>query len=143
MAGPAMLTEAERSAFARLADFLIPAYGRMPAASAVDVHRDLLDDVLRFRPDIVEAFRRGLSRLTSADPKEEANILYKEDEEAFGALSLAASAAYYMAPRIRELVGYPGQESLKYDPHEVPDYMMDGLLERVVQRGTIYKPTPR
>lgn len=137
------LTETARDLFARAADLLLPAYRDMPAASAVGVHRAMLDDVLRFRPDIVEAFFRGLSALDAADPGGSLNALYKADPEAFGAVSLAASGGYYMTPAVRDALGYPGQESVAYDPHEVPDYMMDGLLERVVKRGPTYRPTPR
>ena len=58
-------------------------------------------------------------------------------------MSLVASAAYYMTPEAREALGYPGQESLTYDAHTVPEYMTDGMIERVTRRGSIYKPTPR
>lgn len=143
MAQANKLTDESRASFAALADFLIPAHGEMPSASAAGAAGQLLDDVLRFRPDIAEAFFRGLEAIAGKDPKAAANELYKADEEAFNALSLAASAAYYMAPQPREALGYPGQESLTYEAHDVPDYMTDGLLERVVRRGTIYKPTPR
>lgn len=135
------LDDAGRATYAAFADFLIPAHGKMPSSSDAGVASGLLDDVLRLRPDIEEAFFRGLDALVGKDPKAAANELYKSDEEAFNALSLAASAAYYMAPGPREALGYPGQESLTYDAHAVPDYLTDGLLERVVRRGTIYKPT--
>lgn len=137
------LTAEGRAHFAALADFLIPAHGRMPAASKVGAAGSLLDDVLRFRPDLADAFHRGIGKIAGKPPAVAANSLFREDEEAFNALSLAASAAYYMAPEVRSALGYPGQESVAYDPHEVPEYLTNGLLERVLLRGAIYKPTPR
>lgn len=143
MARAPKLSPEAREQFAALADFLMPAHGRMPAASAVDVAGDLLDEVLGFRPDIAEAFHRGLGAIAGRSPADAANRLFKSDEEAFNALSLVVSAAYYMAPEVRSALGYPGQESVAYDPHAVPEYLTNGLLERVLLRGTIYKPTPR
>lgn len=137
------ISEEEREIFAKVADFLIPAHEKMPSAATVGVHKTMLDDVLRFRPDLVDGFHRGLGKIKADDIAGSVNALYRDDPDAFGAVSLAVSGGYYMTPEVRTALGYPGQESLVYDSHEVPDYMMDGLLERVVQRGVIYKPTPR
>jgi len=139
----AKLTDEGRAAFAGLADLLIPEHKKMPAASTTGVAGPLLDEVLRLRPDLVEDFMRGIEAITGEKSGEAANALYKQDEAAFNALSLVASAAYYMTPQAREALGYPGQESLTYDAHAVPDYMTDGMIERVTRRGAIYKPTPR
>jgi hypothetical protein len=87
----------DRATFAALADRLIPAYRQMPAASAVKVEGELLDLVLRARPDLQW-----------------------------------------------QKLAYPGQApGGSYDPHETPDYLLDGTLERVVRRGPLYRPTPR
>jgi hypothetical protein len=136
-------TDEDRAVFGRVADVLIPAYKAMPAATEVGVQGPMLDDVLRFRPDIVQAFQRGLSKLGGLEPLDGANALYRDDREAFNAVSLAASAGYYMTPRVRDLIGYPGQENVPYDPHATPDYLTDGKLERVVRRGSIYRLAPR
>jgi hypothetical protein len=142
MSSPRQLTPELRQLFGDIADLLIPAYKNMPSATSVGVHQKLLDDVLGFRPDIVEAFFRGLGAIKAGLISEDLNALYRADEEAFGAISLAASGGYYMAPEVRAALGYPGQESLAYDPHATPDYLVDHLLERVARRGTIYRPTP-
>lgn len=139
----AKIDEKGREAFAAFADLLIPAHKKMPSASSVGVAGPLLDEVLRLRPDLQEDFMRGLEAITGEKAAAGANALYKDDEAAFNAMSLVASAAYYMTPQAREALGYPGQESLTYDAHAVPDYMTDGMVERVTRRGAIYKPTPR
>lgn len=137
------VTEVQRVRFAALADLLLPAWGKMPSASAVNVHRDLLDLVLQSRPDLVEEFTRGLTACADGEPSEAINKLFRTDHAAFNAINLIATAAYYMTDEVRTLVGYPGQESAPYDPHETPDYLLDGTLERVVRRGPVYRPTPR
>jgi len=142
MSAHKQLTPELRKIFGEIADLLIPAYKNLPAATTVGVHEKLLDDVLGFRPDIAEAFFRGLGEIQSGKVSENLNALYRADAEAFGAISLAASGGYYMAPEVRTALGYPGQESLTYNPHETPDYLVDHLLERVARRGPIYRPTP-
>ncbi len=140
---PSRLTAELRAVFQELADLLVPAHGKMPAASAVGVHEALLDEVLKHRPDIRDDLLRALAAAKGQEPRAAANNLLRRDAAAFNALGLAASGAYYMSPRVRELLGYPGQESVSYDPYATPNYLTDGLLERVVARGPIYRATPR
>ena len=136
------LTPDLRASFAAVADFLIPAYKKYPSATSVGVHEKMLDDVLGFRPDIVEAFMRGLTAIDTAVLSDSVNALYKADPDAFNAISLVASGGYYMAPQVREVLGYPGQEAVPYNPHEVPDFLLDHRLENVARRGPIYRTTP-
>jgi len=51
------------------------------------------------------------------------------------------TAAYFMNPDVRKAVGYTGQGPSPLDPRV--DYMEDGLLESVIKRGPIYRPTPK
>lgn len=136
------LTPDLREAFAAVADLLIPAYKKYPSATSVGVHEKMLDDVLNFRPDIVDAFLRGLAAIDTANLSASVNTLYKDDPDAFGAISLAASGGYYMTPKVREILGYPGQESMTYNAHEVPDFLINQQLENVVRRGPLYRSTP-
>ena len=138
----AKITPEMRTLFGQVADMLIPAYKKFPAATAVGVHEKLLDDVLGFRPDLVEAFLCGLARIDAGALSQSVNALYRDDPDAFNALSLVASGGYYMAPEVRTVLGYPGQESLTYDPREVADYLTDHMLERVASRGSFYRQTP-
>jgi len=139
-----ILTPEQRSTFAGIADYLIPNAEGMPSASEVDVHGAILDRVLMLRTDLQEAFLRGLEKCGGAPAAEAANALNRDDPAAMGAIGLAASAAYYMSPRVRKLIGYPGQESRPDpDPDATPPYVTNGMLQKVIDRGAIYKPTPR
>ena len=139
-----LLTSEHRVIFAGIADFLIPNAEGMPSASEVGVQGPILDRVLSLRPDLSEAFFRGLEKSVSHSAADAANALNSSDSEAFGAISLVASAAYYMVPQVRELIGYPGQESRPDpDPDATPPYVANGMLQQVIDRGPIYKPTPK
>ncbi len=137
------ISDSDRALFAKLADYLIPAYGKMPSASSVEVQGDLLDKVMDARPDLLEGFKRGLAACQSGEPSAALNALLRADAAAFQALSLTASGGYYMADEVRKQLGYPGQEGGAYDPHETPEYLTNGMIERVVRRGLLYRSTPR
>lgn len=137
-----MFSLEQRNVFAGIADVLIPAFENKPAASAVGIHTELLDAVLKFRPDLIDAVKRTIAFCTGRDPSEAINALFAQHRSDFDAFTLAATGGYYMSDTVRAAIGYPGQESPSYDPHETPDYLTDGTLERVFRRGAMYRPTP-
>jgi hypothetical protein len=55
---------------------------------------------------------------------------------------LAVVAGYYLRPEVQRLLGYPGQVAQEVSVAALPDYVSEGLLERVYERGPIYRPTP-
>lgn len=133
----------DRAAFVKIADVLLPAHNRLPAASSVDVSGELLDAVIAARPDIAEAVKRGLSAVHGMEGRAAAEHLLRSDGEGFDAVGLAASGAYFMSPVVREKLGYPGQEAVRYDPHAIPEYQANGMLERVRARGSIFRDARR
>ena len=132
----------QRSTLAALADVLVPAAEGMPAASEVGVADEGLDRVLRVRPDIEADLSRVLKVGAGQDTAEHIKDLQRDDPAGFEALAFAVTGAYYTDQRVRELIGYPGQlyapERLQRDPIDASDPM----LQRVVARGPIYRPTP-
>jgi hypothetical protein len=130
-----------RRAFLALADVLIPAFRTMPRFSEVCSWDDALK-ALDFRIDLREGFARAVA-INLADGAEPAlERLNADDAGAFNAISTIALATYYMNLRVRELIGYPGQESVIYDPKATQSYLTDGSLAKVVGRGRKYRPTP-
>ena len=132
-----------RATFRAIADVLIPAAEGMPAASAVGVHGEVLDRILGLRPDLSARFFRGIRATTGQAPEAAAESLNSTDPEALAAIGLVASAAYYMQPRVRELIGYPGQEKRPGNPDETPEYVANGMLQQVIDRGPVFRPTPK
>jgi hypothetical protein len=132
-----------RATFSGIADVLIPEAEGMPSASAVGVHKETLDHILQLRPDLRDAFFRGIASAQGKDPKSAAEELNASDAPALSAIGLVASAGYYMSPQVRQLIGYPGQEKRTYDADAVPEYVANGMLKVVQDRGPIYRPTPK
>jgi hypothetical protein len=132
-----------RATFSGIADVLIPEAEGMPSASAVGVHKETLDRILQLRADLRDAFFRGIASAHDKDPKSAAAELNASDAAALSAIGLVASAGYYMSPQVRQLIGYPGQEKRTYDADAVPEYVANGMLKVVQDRGPIYRPTPK
>lgn len=132
-----------RETFSVIADVLIPEAEGMPAASAVGVHEPAtLDRILALRPDLTEPFIRGIEKSRGREPSEAAEHLHAHDPLALAAIGLVASCGYYMSPTVRQLIGYPGQVPRPVDPNEVPEYLSNGMLKQVQERGEIFRPTP-
>lgn len=136
-AGPA-LTGAERATLAAVAEHLIPAAHGMPSAAEI-----LTDDRIRFvltaRPDLAGPIRSALREGLGDDPVARVATLAADDPAALGALQLAIVAGYYTDKRVRELIGYPGQEAITIRSWDVPSYVEEGLIDRVLARGPVWR----
>jgi hypothetical protein len=132
---------ANSDTFLTLADFLIPAYEKKPSFSDFCSYDDSIQ-ALGFRSDLREAFERALAVDMKEGPETALEQLNAEDGEAFSALTTIIIATYYMNPKVRESIGYPGQENVSYDSKATQSYLLDGSLARVIARGRKYRPTP-
>ncbi|HEX2477079.1 MAG TPA: hypothetical protein VHK01_20155 [Lacipirellulaceae bacterium] len=130
----------ERTLLARLADVLIPSGDDMPSASQANVSGRWLDAVLTARPDLTSGLRDVLDRARHRDPFEVIVELRANAPTAFGVLAEIVPAAYFMNPDVQLAIGYTGQGRQPIDPR--PDYEEDGLLDSVIGRGPVYRPTP-
>jgi hypothetical protein len=136
------ISDEQRAVFAGLADVLVPHAQGMPAASEVGVHRKWLDRALGARPDFAPKLLEILSEAEGKDPEEEVQRLYESGSAGFGVLSMLTTGAYYLNPKIRKLIGYPGQKSTPPYPDEADYYLRDGILDPVIARGPIFRPAP-
>jgi hypothetical protein len=59
----------------------------------------------------------------------------------FAMLAVSVPGAYFLNPKIRAAFGYAGQEAVPIDPNAPPDYLEGGLLDSVINRGPVYRPT--
>jgi len=131
----------QRAVLAGLADVLIPAGDGMPSASAAGVAEDGLNQVLAAVPSLGASLADVLARAKGREAAEVVTSLARTDPAAYGILTEVVTAAYFMNPNVRQAVGYTGQGPTPLDPRV--DYMEDGLLESVIKRGPIYRPTPK
>jgi hypothetical protein len=130
----------ERTLLAALADVLIPAGNGMPSASQAGVAALWLDAVLAARPDLGRGLKDLLAKAHDRNAEDYVADLRANDPGTFDLLAQTAAGAYFMNPQVQQLIGYAGQGPRPIDPE--PDYLDDGLLESVVRRGPIYRPTP-
>ncbi|MEV7428301.1 hypothetical protein AB0N29_01670 [Nocardioides sp. NPDC092400] len=138
------LTDDQRATLAAVLDVLVPAGSGMPSAREVGVHSSWIDEALRLRPDLgadllgfISAVASGVEAGTSS-----ADVVRRvaaEDPDAFAAVGILISGAYYMDDRARDALGYPGQEERR--PVDDTDQYVE-MLERVIERGPVYRPTP-
>jgi hypothetical protein len=134
------LTTAERQLLAKIADILIPAGEGFPSASEAGVAKDGLDQLLAVRPDLLEPLKRLLDSARAKDPAEFCRDLQTNDPASFGILAELVPGAYFLNPDVRAKLRYDGQTARPIDTRE--DYLDDGLLQSVIDRGAIYRPTP-
>jgi hypothetical protein len=127
-----------RATFARVADHLIPAAHGMPSAGSV-VGDDRLRFVLNARPDLLDSLRAALRAELGDDPRTRLDTLARDEPANLGALQLAIVAGYYTDAGVRERIGYPGQMALTLRSWEVPAYIGEGLIDKVLARGPIWR----
>ena len=137
------LGEPLRGRLVRIADGLIPGTEAMPAPGSLDIGGRQLDVVLASRPDLADGVRRALEAAGDADdPIAWVGRLARDDPAAHDALVTAIVAGYYLHPEVQRRLGYPGQVADVVRADSYPGYVADGLLERVYERGAIYRATP-
>jgi hypothetical protein len=131
-----------RRRFASFADALIPGGAGLPSASAADVHGIWVDRMLACRPDMADTIMTIIQ--TTNEPKEELKRLQASEPARFEEFASAVANAYFLNPEVRKLFGYPGHapQRKKAKPGEAEEYLRDGLLDPVIQRGPIYRPAP-
>ena len=131
-----------RERLAAFADVLIPAAHGMPAASEVDVAGRQLDRVLAARPDLAEPLVRALAHVRVEEPERVLAEIQKADPDANDALLLAIVGAYYTDQGVRKRLGYTGQIPVKVRPEIIPNYVEEGLIDPVLERGATYRRVP-
>jgi hypothetical protein len=132
-----------RARLVAIADGLIPGTQEMPAPGSLDIAGRQLDLVLASRPDLVDNLCRALEAASDADdPIAWVERLAARDPQAHEAIVTAVVAGYYLHPAVQRRLGYPGQvgEVVRVDAY--PDFIHEGQLERVLERGAIYRATP-
>lgn len=133
-------SEGDRVKLRHVADVLIPEAEGMPAASTVGAADALLDRIINLRSDLAPLVLRALRALPAENPRTALDRLRSDDDEAFGALSLAIAAAYYISPDVCALTGYHGPQRIAPDTAAL---LADAeLLAPVLDRGAIWRVAP-
>ena len=131
----------ERAVIGALADVLIPAGEGFPSAIDAGVGERGLDEVLCCRPELLEPLKQLVASASGRGPSEFLDKLKRNDPLAFDLFADFVGGAYFLNASMREKLGYGGQTAQPIDPR--PDYLDDGLLQSVIDRGPIYRGTPK
>jgi hypothetical protein len=131
--------EAERATLAALADVLIPASAGFLSASQAGVAGDGLDQVLAVRPDLQPGLKQRLHSAQGRDPTDVIRGLRESDPVGFADLAELVAGAYFLNALVRAELGYHGQVPRSLD---TADHLDEELLQSVIDRGPIYRPTP-
>tara|TARA_B110000014_G_scaffold260581_1_gene250614 strand:+ start:467 stop:901 length:435 start_codon:yes stop_codon:yes gene_type:complete len=128
------------SRLTEIADVMLPETDQMPSVSGVEAFKDRLPKVLDSRPDLEEGLRTAIDLL----PKETFNLsdldgLLQKNPEAYTALTTVVAASYYQVEEVKVRIGYPGQVPKTYDPYAYVEWVQEGLLDPVVDRGPIWR----
>lgn len=133
-----MINASEQATFAAVADQLIPAAHGMPSAGEV-VAEKRLAFVLGARPDLEEPLTQALRPELGDDPAARLQRLAASEPNLLSALQLVVVGGYYTDKRVRELIGYPGQEAITLQSWKLPNFIEEGLIDQVLTRGPVWR----
>lgn len=128
-----------RTVFQRLADILIAEGHGKPPASAIGIGRDLLDRALATLPSFSGPLLDILEEAKDANPETFTRLLHSSRPTDFRVLATVTVGAYYLSPEVRRLIGYPGQAPAPLSTAGTPEYLTNGMLERVYERHPGYR----
>jgi hypothetical protein len=135
------LDEQTRAVLYAVADVLVPGTGEMPSPSGLPDFDTCLDRAWAARTDAQDMLSRLAAQLDGPDLPARLAQLSREIPEDFETLALVVAGAYYLSPRTRVVIGYPGQERRPPSFDEAAD-QLEGLLDPVLARGSIVRQAP-
>jgi hypothetical protein len=127
-----------RAAFTAVAGHLIPAAHGMPSAAEV-IGDARLRFVLQARPDLLAPLKGALRDDLPGDPAARIAALERDEPAGHAALLSVVVFAYYTDADVRERLSYPGQQAKQLYSWKVPDYIEEGLTDRVLARGAVWR----
>jgi hypothetical protein len=125
-----------------LADELIPHASGMPSASEAGAITEGLEGVVRADPDLLPQLAEAHRLTTSLGPTQALESLSRQREDLLTAVRLTVATAYYSRPEVRRLLGYDGQLPVPVPLGDYRDYIEDGLLDPVLERGELVRRVP-
>ncbi len=114
----------------------------MPSYTEVDRSGRFLTRALQALPHLAPRALQAADGLGDADPREYLTRLQQEQPDTFEALHLILVGAYLINRRVWKRIGYPGRKARPVLDDEADFYLEGGLLDPVVARGPIFRPTP-
>ena len=141
---PRALTDRERAGMLAVADALVPESPAGPRPSQAADFLPWLDRALAARRDAFESVTSLAGELADVPEDRLLDELKRRSDEGDGAfvlLSGVLAGAYLLMPEVRRAIGYPGQAQRPPRFDEAAEQIMDGILDPVIERGPVYRPT--
>jgi hypothetical protein len=142
---PRPLTVQEVDTARACADALIPATASAPQATADAEFDAALAVAVDARADAFDAIVGALGALAGVGDDEllgRLRHLNATEPEVFQPLSAVLAGSWLLTPSVRARIGYRGQKRTPPTITEAVDQLSEGLLDAVMERGSIYVPTP-
>jgi len=136
------LSEPHRSTLLDIADVLIPATDTMPALRDADPTGEWLDRACRARGDLLGGLCLVLDDVAGRDVPAALASMHAKDRSTFDVLATFVAGTYYMVPRIRELIGYPGQLRSPAPLETAADELSDDVFEGAMNYPGTYRRAP-
>ena len=136
---PSSLTPAERQAVATLADILIPRSSKGLSASEAGLAGDLLSALEAHAPERLALLRRAIALGAGTTPQAALAALRADDSISYDGFCETIAALYFMAPKVREAIGFPGRLPR---PARIEVTDIEDLLMPVLEAGFAPRPTP-
>jgi hypothetical protein len=136
VAATSFLTNETRTRIAVLADLIVPAEAGRPSATEARVHTSGMDSALSARPDLIEPLTAVLDHVDEHG----ADSLSSADVDALTKVIELMLVCYFMSPKARHPIAYPGQRAMPIAEGETEYYLDEGaLLEPVIRRGSLWR----
>lgn len=135
------LTADQTQTLTAIADVLIGGTATDPKPSILEKYAKSLDIAVAARTRDIEKVKGLIAEFKSLDEVQIDQTLRtwdKERPEDFQIISSIVAGSYFMLPEIKELIGYPGQVRDIPKVDDAANDLADGILEPVLERGTIY-----
>lgn len=133
------LSDTDVACMAALANILIAGTGTMPSPAAIEGYNDLLRRAVAAcghpSPDI----RAGIDAIPAQLDWVSAEAFARDKPEHFAIVSQMASAAYYMAPVVLDLLGFPTDRRHPAEVEEFVEEYETGIFDRVMSSAPRYR----
>ena len=142
---PRPLTPEEIETVHTIANALIPSTPRDPEATDEPDFDTCLTIAVDARADAFVAFEEVLRDFRDIDVNDVLPRLRKlndDDDPTFQAVTAIITGAWLLTPTVRARIGYSGQRRSPIPLTEAVDQLSDGIMDGVLERGSIYVPTP-
>lgn len=134
-----VLDDAEHCALLRAAEWFLPPNEQYPTFAAADPNRQVLALVLDQLVPLETELRAALAAIPEYGVADYLDNLPAAAPDHFDMLRTLCLGWYFTCRPVWHVLGYTGRRPIPIRAGEAEEYLSDGLLAPVVERGKIYR----